>query len=579
MRYISKLLFIAGILLLALPVSGAREERRPFTLVIDAGHGGHDVGAVDNGAREKDINLGVATRLRNLVEKKLKNVKVVMTRDGDTFVSLQDRADIANRNHGNLFLSIHTNSVDKSNRNRASVAGSSVYALGLHKDDNNLRVARRENSVIELESDYQQKYSGFDPSKDESYIIFEMAQKKNLGQSLKFASMAQKQLVANAGRVDRGVKQAGFWVLWATSMPSVLVELDFICNPTSARFMNSDEGRDKLAQSLFNAVEDYVEHYNNGTASTLPAKKTNEGKAAATPAAPVKNTSVGKKDRNTVTTGEPGTGSSRKKEKKSDSRKNKKKKKKKSSAKEKPVAAVSSAVANDTDADVLVLASTARSRAKRDDKAPVAADSPRQYRAGSGARRRRSTAARKISDSRVVEAESILLLSENTLKSDDDAAAAIPQDSKENLLAAAETGQDNSEASRQEKVKDSKAKGDKEKTDKKKDKKSSGERKGQKRFVVKSTGAVLASAGETSAGFKVRNQKIKTVYKIQVLASSDRLMENNPQFCGLKPIKAFKENNMYKYTYGESENRREIEKMLLDVKSKIPDAFIIISKK
>ena len=578
MRYISKLLFIAGILLLALPVSGAREERRPFTLVIDAGHGGHDVGAVDNGAREKDINLGVATRLRNLVEKKLKNVKVVMTRDGDTFVSLQDRADIANRNHGNLFLSIHTNSVDKSNRNRASVAGSSVYALGLHKDDNNLRVARRENSVIELESDYQQKYSGFDPSKDESYIIFEMAQKKNLGQSLKFASMAQKQLVANAGRVDRGVKQAGFWVLWATSMPSVLVELDFICNPTSARFMNSDEGRDKLAQSLFNAVEDYVEHYNNGTASTLPAKKTNEGKAAATPAAPVKNTSVGKKDRNTVTTGEPGTGSSRKKEKKSDSRKNKKKKKK-SSAKEKPVAAVSSAVADDTDADVLVLASTARSRAKRDDKAPVAADSPRQYRAGSGARRRRSTAARKISDSRVVEAESILLLSENTLKSDDDAAAAIPQDSKENLLAAAETGQDNSEASRQEKVKDSKAKGDKEKTDKKKDKKSSGERKGQKRFVVKSTGAVLASAGETSAGFKVRNQKIKTVYKIQVLASSDRLMENNPQFCGLKPIKAFKENNMYKYTYGESENRREIEKMLLDVKSKIPDAFIIISKK
>lgn len=578
MRYISKLLFIAGILLLALPVSGAREERRPFTLVIDAGHGGHDVGAVDNGAREKDINLGVATRLRNLVEKKLKNVKVVMTRDVDTFVSLQDRADIANRNHGNLFLSIHTNSVDKSNRNRASVAGSSVYALGLHKDDNNLRVARRENSVIELESDYQQKYSGFDPSKDESYIIFEMAQKKNLGQSLKFASMAQKQLVANAGRVDRGVKQAGFWVLWATSMPSVLVELDFICNPTSAKFMNSDEGRDKLAQSLFNAVEDYVEHYNNGTASTLPAKKTNEGKAAATPAAPVKNTSVGKKDRNTVTTGEPGTGSSRKKEKKSDSRKNKKKKKK-SSAKEKPVAAVSSAVADDTDADVLVLASTARSRAKRDDKAPVAADSPRQYRAGSGARRRRSTAARKISDSRVVEAESILLLSENTLKSDDDAAAAIPQDSKENLLAAAETGQDNSEASRQEKVKDSKAKGDKEKTDKKKDKKSSGERKGQKRFVVKSTGAVLASAGETSAGFKVRNEKIKTVYKIQVLASSDRLMENNPQFCGLKPIKAFKENNMYKYTYGESENRREIEKMLLDVKSKIPDAFIIISKK
>ena len=189
---------MAGILLLAIPVSGARGESRPFTLVIDAGHGGHDVGAVDNGAREKDINLGVATRLKRLVEKNLRGVKVVMTRDGDTFVSLQERAEIANRNHGNLFLSIHTNSVDKSNRNRTNVAGASVYALGLHKDDNNLRVARRENSVIELESDYKQKYSGFDPSKDESYIIFEMAQKKNLGQSLKFASMAQKQLVGNA---------------------------------------------------------------------------------------------------------------------------------------------------------------------------------------------------------------------------------------------------------------------------------------------------------------------------------------------------------------------------------------------
>lgn len=578
MRYISKLLFVAGILLLALPLSGAREERHPFTLVIDAGHGGHDVGAVDNGAREKDINLGVATRLRNLVEKKLKNVKVVMTRDDDTFVSLQDRANIANRNHGNLFLSIHTNSVDKSNRNRASVAGSSVYALGLHKDDNNLRVARRENSVIELESDYQQKYSGFDPSKDESYIIFEMAQKKNLGQSLKFASMAQKQLVANAGRADRGVKQAGFWVLWATSMPSVLVELDFICNPASARFMNSDEGREKLAQSLFNAVEDYVEHYNNGTASILPAKKTNEEKAAATPAAPVKNTTVGKK--NTVSTGEPGTGSSRKKDKKSDSRKNKKKKKK-SSAKEKPVATVTSAVAEETEDDVPVLASAARSRAKRDDKAPAVADSPRQYRAGGGARRRRSTAARKISDSRVVETESILLLSENTTKSGDDASgiAAAGQNAGKSLIAAAESGHDCAEASRQGNVKDSKANGDKEKAARKKDRKSSAERKGQKRFVVKSTGAVLASAGETSAGFKVRNEKIKTVYKIQVLASSDRLMENNPQFCGLKPIKAFKENNMYKYTYGESENRREIEKMLLDVKSKIPDAFIIISKK
>ncbi len=570
---------MAGILLLAIPVSGARGESRPFTLVIDAGHGGHDVGAVDNGAREKDINLGVATRLKRLVEKNLRGVKVVMTRDGDTFVSLQERAEIANRNHGNLFLSIHTNSVDKSNRNRTNVAGASVYALGLHKDDNNLRVARRENSVIELESDYKQKYSGFDPSKDESYIIFEMAQKKNLGQSLKFASMAQKQLVGNAGRVDRGVKQAGFWVLWATSMPSVLVELDFICNPACAKFLNSDAGRDKLAESLYNAVENYVEHYNRGNA-IVSGEKAEWKKGADGPSAPPKTAATSKNEKKTVTGGEPGTGSSRKKDKKSDSRRNKKKKKK-STTKDKPVAEIPAAV-NDSSADddIPLLASAGRPRSKRDDKVPVVADSPRQYRAG-GARRRRSTAARKISDSRVVEAESILLLSENCPKSDNIFAAtnAAPDNSKETLTAAAGTGSETAAASRRDKVKESLTKSEKEKADRKKEKKARPESKGQKRFVVKNTAAALASAGETSSGFKVRNDKIKTVYKIQVLASSDRLMENNPQFCGLKPIKAFKENNLYKYTYGESENRREIENMLLDVKSKIPDAFIIISKK
>ncbi len=567
---------MAGILLLAIPVSGARGESRPFTLVIDAGHGGHDVGAVDNGAREKDINLGVATRLKRLVEKNLRDVKVVMTRDGDTFVSLQERAEIANRNHGNLFLSIHTNSVDKSNRNRANVAGASVYALGLHKDDSNLRVARRENSVIELESDYKQKYSGFDPSKDESYIIFEMAQKKNLGQSLKFASMAQKQLVGNAGRADRGVKQAGFWVLWATSMPSVLVELDFICNPACAKFLNSDAGRDKLAESLYNAVENYVEHYNRGNA-IVSGEKAEWKKGADGPSAPPKTAATSKNEKKTVTGGEPGTGSSRKKDKKSDSSKNKKKKKK-STTKDKPVAEIPAVNDLSADDDIPLLASAGRPRSKRDDKVPVVADSPRQYRAGR-ARRRRSTAARKISDSRVVEAESILLLSENCPKSDNifAAANAAPDNSKETLTAAAGTGSESADASRRDKVKESLTKS--EKADRKKEKKSRPESKGQKRFVVKNTAAALASAGETSSGFKVRNDKIKTVYKIQVLASSDRLMENNPQFCGLKPIKAFKENNLYKYTYGESENRREIENMLLDVKSKIPDAFIIISKK
>ena len=232
-----------------------------YVVVIDPGHGGKDHGAIDNNAREKDINLAVAKRLGELIEKKLKNTDVVFTREDDTFVSLQGRADIANKAKGNLFISIHTNSVDAKNKNRTTVAGASVYTLGNHKDDANMSIARRENAVIELENGYQQKYSGFDPNKDESYIIFEMAQKQNIAQSNRFAKMVQDNLVKIAGRKDRGVHQAGFWVLWSTSMPSVLVELDFICNPESAKFMTSDEGVDKLAEAIFQAVKVAEQNY------------------------------------------------------------------------------------------------------------------------------------------------------------------------------------------------------------------------------------------------------------------------------------------------------------------------------
>ena len=163
---------IQAAVLIAAAQSFASQTEAPkghdFTVVIDAGHGGHDHGAIDNGVREKDINLAVAKDLADLIKKKLKDVKVVMTRYDDTFISLQERAYIANRNRGDIFISIHTNSVDKSNPNRKSVQGTSVYALGLHKDQDNLKVARRENSVIELEENFDQKYSGFDPNKDEA---------------------------------------------------------------------------------------------------------------------------------------------------------------------------------------------------------------------------------------------------------------------------------------------------------------------------------------------------------------------------------------------------------------------------
>lgn len=256
-RLLSLAIMILAVLGSALCAATKNDEDR-LTIVLDPGHGGKDYGACENGAKEKDINLAVARKLRDLIEKKLKDVDVVMTRSTDVYLTLQERADVANDAGGDLFMSIHVNSIDKKTRGRTATHGSSVYLLGLHRDQDNMKVAMRENSVIELESDYKEKYSGFDPSKDESYIIFEMAQKRNLGESIRVASDAQNELVNTAGRANRGVRQAGFWVLWATSMPAILVELDFICNPQAVNYMTSESGEDELARSLFNAIKKFV---------------------------------------------------------------------------------------------------------------------------------------------------------------------------------------------------------------------------------------------------------------------------------------------------------------------------------
>lgn len=184
---------------------------KDFVLVIDAGHGGKDVGAVGDYAMEKDVNLGVALKFGELVKKHCKNVKVVYTRDADFFVSLQDRANIANKAKGDLFVSIHTNSVDKKSPSRYTVTGSETYTLGLHRSNENLEVAKRENSVIELEDDYSAKYQGFDPNSAESYIIFELNQSKHMEQSINFASYVQGEF-KKCGQVDKGVRSpASMW--------------------------------------------------------------------------------------------------------------------------------------------------------------------------------------------------------------------------------------------------------------------------------------------------------------------------------------------------------------------------------
>lgn len=228
-----------------------------FVVVIDPGHGGKDAGAVGSKAKEKDINLGVALQLGDLIKKNMKDVKVVYTRSTDVFIPLQERADIANRASGDLFISIHTNSVDLKSRNRSTAAGASVYTLGFKKSEENLAVAMRENSVIKLEEDYTTTYQGFDPSSAESYIIFEMSQNMHMEQSIQAAMAVQNELISSAGRKDRGVRQANFWVLFKTAMPSMLIELDFISNPQSEKYLASSAGQKSLAKAIFNGVKAY----------------------------------------------------------------------------------------------------------------------------------------------------------------------------------------------------------------------------------------------------------------------------------------------------------------------------------
>ena len=233
------------------------QNGKRFTLVIDPGHGGKDTGAPGAYSMEKNINLKVALAFGQLVERNCPDVKVIYTRKTDIFIPLQTRADIANNAKADLFISIHTNSLKKKN---ASVKGGETYTLGLAKTQENLEVAMLENSVILLEENYKQRYEGFDPNSSESYIIFEFMQNKHMEQSVSFASEIQKEFVA-ARRVNRGVRQAGFLVLKATSMPSVLIELGFISNHEEERYMHSVEGQNKLAKAIYNAFSRYKRDY------------------------------------------------------------------------------------------------------------------------------------------------------------------------------------------------------------------------------------------------------------------------------------------------------------------------------
>ncbi len=272
---ISRVFFIFLVFCLRISiVSGQEEEKDPGklkTVIIDPGHGGKDSGAVGKNYKEKDIVLDIGLRVRDYLNKYLPELEVIMTREKDEFIPLNERASIANRNDADLFISIHANSISN-----PGIYGSETFVLGLHRSQENLEVAKKENSVIVLEEDYKTKYAGFDPNSTESYIIFELMQNVYLDQSIGFASSVQEQFKNRVGRHNRGVKQAGFLVLRETSMPGVLVELGFLSNSHEERFIASEEGRVYLASAIFRAVRDYKNNYDVKNAR-LVARNVNIG--------------------------------------------------------------------------------------------------------------------------------------------------------------------------------------------------------------------------------------------------------------------------------------------------------------
>ena len=225
------------------------------TIVIDAGHGGKDTGALGKVTNEKTLNLAVALKFGNYIKENLPDVKVIYTRNKDKFVELSERAAIANRNNADVFISIHCNSTEIAN----SASGAETFVMGESKNEKNLAVAKKENASILLE-DNTDAYDNFDPNSTEAYILFSLSQSLYQSQSLDLASKVQKQF-ASKGRNDRGVQQAGFLVLWKTSMPSILVELGFINNVKEEQFLNSEKGQTQMALALYRAFEEYKREF------------------------------------------------------------------------------------------------------------------------------------------------------------------------------------------------------------------------------------------------------------------------------------------------------------------------------
>ncbi len=246
------LLFVCLSVMRAFAAPAPKTAEKPFVVVIDAGHGGTDPGAIGARSQEKDLNLAVSLLAGQLIKAAYPEVDVLYTRETDIFIPLQKRADFVNKSNANLFICVHTNSSPV-----PAAKGAETFVLGTDKLDKNLDVAMRENAVIKLEADYQTAYHGFDPNSIDSYIMFELMQNEYLDQSLSYATYLQQNFSGTLKRGDRGVRQAAFWVLLKSACPSVLVEMGFISNPEEERFLASQNGQNQIAKAISDAFSSF----------------------------------------------------------------------------------------------------------------------------------------------------------------------------------------------------------------------------------------------------------------------------------------------------------------------------------
>jgi len=249
--------FLFLILVSAIPLKRPSGFKKTIsTIVIDAGHGGHDPGSMSNGIKEKDITLALALAFGKKLQEQIPDIKVIYTRSTDKFIPLWERATVANKNAADLFISIHCNS-----HSNTAITGSETFAMGLHKAESNLEVAKRENDVLLLENDYQERYEGFDPNSPESHIYFSLYQNAYMEQSIKLAAKVEHQISKGINRPSRGVKQAGFVVLWKTGMPSILIESGFISNLKDRDYLKSAAGVEEMAGAMATAVLEYKKSF------------------------------------------------------------------------------------------------------------------------------------------------------------------------------------------------------------------------------------------------------------------------------------------------------------------------------